>query len=65
MKKLSCREVEIINHIASGFTAKEIGKKIGLEHRTIETYLTNIKKKLGAKNSAHAIYLVCKMSAII
>lgn len=65
MKKLSFREAEIIKHIASGYTAKEIGKRMGLEHRTIEAYLKNIRKKLGAKNSAHAIYIAFNSSAII
>lgn len=64
MRKLSSREVEIINHIACGFTAKEIAKLVGLEHRTIEAYLTNIRKKLGAKNSAHAIFIALKTSEI-
>lgn len=55
LKKLSPREVEVIKHTASGFTAKEIAKKTGLEHRTIEAYMTKIKRKLGARNSAHAV----------
>ncbi len=64
MRKLSSREVEIIKHTACGLTAKEIAKMTGLEHRTIEAYMTNIRKKLGAKNTAHAIYIALKISLI-
>jgi len=64
MKKLSSREVEIIKHTACGLTAKEIARIMGLERRTIEAYMTNIRKKLGAKNAAHAIYIALKISVI-
>jgi DNA-binding NarL/FixJ family response regulator len=57
MDKLSHREIQIINHTACGLTAKEIAKKTGLERRTVEIYMQNLRKKLGAKNVAHAIYL--------
>ena len=59
MKKLSNREVEIIKYIANGCTAKEIARVVGLEPRTIETYLFKVRKKLCAKNIAHAIYIAC------
>ncbi len=64
MKKLSCREVEVISFTAKGYTAKEIAKIIDLEHRTIEAYMSNIRKKLQAKNIAHAIYIACEKKFI-
>ncbi|MFZ2315270.1 MAG: helix-turn-helix transcriptional regulator [Gammaproteobacteria bacterium] len=64
MRKLSLREIEIINHTAYGFTAKEIARIVGLEPRTVEAYMSNIKKKLGAKNAAHAICIALKASVI-
>jgi DNA-binding NarL/FixJ family response regulator len=57
MKSLSVREIQIIKYTAKGFTAKEIAKALGLEYRTIEIYVSNIRKKLAAKNIAHAIYI--------
>lgn len=64
MHKLTHREIEIMKHSASGLTAKEIAKKIGLERRTVEIYMQNLRKKLGAKNAAHAIYLYfCNIAA--
>ena len=64
MKKLSCRETEIIMHSATGRTAKEIAKLTGLEHRTVEAYMMNIRRKLGAKNIAHAVYIACQICVI-
>jgi DNA-binding NarL/FixJ family response regulator len=57
MKPLSRRELQIMQYTAQGCTAKEIAKKIGLEPRTIQAYVINIRKKLAAKNIAHAVYL--------
>jgi DNA-binding NarL/FixJ family response regulator len=55
MTVLSDREIQIIQFKAQGFTAKEISRMIGLEYRTIEVYISNIRKKLEAKNMVHAI----------
>ncbi len=57
MKSLNEKEIEVIRYIAMGCTAKEIGKYMGLEFRTIEVYVGKLKRKLAARNIAHAIYL--------
>lgn len=57
MTLLNFRETEIIRHTACGRTAKEIAKLIGLEYRTIESHMLIIRKKLAARNAAHAVYL--------
>jgi DNA-binding CsgD family transcriptional regulator len=57
MKVLNVRETQIIRYTAKGYTAKEIAKIIGLKHRTIEIYISNLRKKLDAKNIANAIYI--------
>jgi DNA-binding NarL/FixJ family response regulator len=60
MKQLSVKEVEIMKYIAVGHTAKEVAKEVGLEYRTVETYVARIKKKLGAKNITNAVYIACE-----
>lgn len=57
--KLNHREIELMTYIANGKTAKEIARLTGLEHRTVETYMISIRKKLAAKNIAHAVYIAC------
>jgi DNA-binding CsgD family transcriptional regulator len=52
---LSPREKEILHHAFHGFTSKEMAKILSLDNRTIEKYAANAKKKLGARNIAHAV----------
>ncbi len=49
---LSVREDEITALVASGFTNKEIGKKLYLSHHTVHTHRRNILKKLGVKSTS-------------
>ena len=60
MKHLSLREMEIINYTAQGHTAKEIARLTGLEPRTVEIYVSNIRRKLVARNIAHAVFIASK-----
>ncbi len=64
MITLNERESEIMTYKAHGLTAKEIARHLGLEYRTIEVYFSHIKKKLGARNTAHCIYLAVQAKAI-
>lgn len=57
--KLSDRELQCLQLLANGFTAKAIGDVLQLSRRTIETYIENAKAKLGCNNKAELI-----MSAI-
>lgn len=60
MKVLSGREVQVIKHAACGYTIKEIARIIGLEPRTIEKYVNNVKRKLLARNTTHAVYIASR-----
>jgi len=64
MKILNNRELQIITFKAQGLTAKEIARLIGLEHRTIEIYISRLIKKLEAKNIANAIYIATQKNII-
>jgi DNA-binding NarL/FixJ family response regulator len=54
-KELSDREIEILSLIASGNTNKEIGEKLFISGRTVETHRRNILSKLEVKNTAEMI----------
>lgn len=60
MKVLSGREVQIIRHAACGYTTKEIARMIDLDPRTIEKYVSSIKRKLLARNTTHAVYIASR-----
>lgn len=40
------REMDTLFYTLTGYTSKESGKMLGLSHRTVESYLDNIKDKL-------------------
>jgi two-component system invasion response regulator UvrY len=52
---LSDREYEVMRHIASGKTLKEIAGELSLSPKTVSTYRTRILEKLGVRNSAAII----------
>jgi DNA-binding CsgD family transcriptional regulator len=49
---LTRREKQIIGLIASGWTDKEIGKRVYISPSTAKTHRNNIHRKLGLKNTA-------------
>lgn len=54
------REIEIMKHLADGLTNKEIGDKLFISHRTVDTHRTNIMKKVGVNNVAGLISFAIK-----
>jgi len=53
--KITKREQEILNMIATGKTSVEIADKLFLSVRTVESHRYNIMQKLGIKNTAGLI----------
>lgn len=60
MMFLSPREVQMIEYVALGLTAKQIARRTGIEFRTVQSYLSAIKRKLRARNMPQAIFLACR-----
>lgn len=57
---LTERETEIIKLISEGFSNKEIGNKLFISHRTVDTHRTNLMKKLNVSNIAGLISYAIK-----
>lgn len=55
LSSLSERETEILELIAQGLTNKEIGNRLFISHRTVDTHRTNLMKKLNLTNIAGVI----------
>lgn len=51
---LSPREEEILRLLADGLTDREIGEGLTISTRTVETHVSNILRKLDARNRAEA-----------
>lgn len=61
---LTERELEILKLIAEGFSNKEIGDKLFISHRTVDTHRTNLMKKLEINNIAGLIRYAIKHSLV-
>jgi two-component system, NarL family, nitrate/nitrite response regulator NarL len=61
---LSERETEVIRLIAAGFSNKEIGSKLFISHRTVDTHRTNLMKKLNVSNIAGLISYAIKKGLV-
>jgi DNA-binding NarL/FixJ family response regulator len=61
---LTEREIEILSNIAQGFSNKEIGEKLFISHRTVDTHRTNLMKKLNTHNIAGLIRIAYRNNLI-
>lgn len=59
-EQLTERETEILKFITEGFSNKEIGAKLFISHRTVDTHRTNLMKKLNVGNIAGLISYAIK-----
>ena len=48
---LTKREKEIIKFVCQGLSNHEIGEKLFISHKTVDTHRTNIMRKLGVRNA--------------
>jgi len=61
---LTSREMQVIRGAAKGHTTKRLAKDLGLSAPSIETYLRNIFRKLGASNRGEAVSTALKLGLI-
>lgn len=52
---LSKRELDCVKLLLSGLTSKEIGSHLNLSYRTIEDYISSLKRKFNARNKSDLI----------
>ncbi len=52
---LTVREEEILGHVSSGLTNKEIAIRLGISEKTVKHYMTNIMQKLQVRNRVEAV----------
>jgi DNA-binding NarL/FixJ family response regulator len=55
---LSAREREIAALLGPGFTNQQIAARLNLSVKTVETYLSRIFKKLGARSRAQVAFIL-------
>jgi len=55
LSPLTRRETEVLKHLYNGLSSSEIATKLAISSRTVEQHRNNLRKKLGAKNTAELI----------
>ena len=61
---LSPREVQILQHIASGSSTKEVARDLEISAHTVKTHLERIFDKLGANDRAQAVAIALRMGLV-
>jgi DNA-binding NarL/FixJ family response regulator len=61
---LTKREYEVLGHVASGKTNKEVADNLFISIKTVETHKTNILEKLGLRNTAELVKYAIKNKII-
>jgi DNA-binding NarL/FixJ family response regulator len=59
---LSMRETEVLRYIASGFSNKDIARRLDLSVRTVETHRLNIRKKTNAGRFRDLVLVARKLN---
>jgi DNA-binding NarL/FixJ family response regulator len=52
---LSPRELEVLRHIAVGFTHYQVARRVGISRHTVDTYVKRIKAKLGVSSKVQLV----------
>jgi DNA-binding NarL/FixJ family response regulator len=59
-RRLSLREMQVLNAIAEGRTNKEIGMTLLITEQTVKSHVSSILRKLEASSRAHALFLAMR-----
>lgn len=61
---LTQREIEIINYLAQGYSAKELAARLGIEVNSVESHKERIKEKLNVKSVVQIVVTALKKGII-
>jgi len=62
--KLTDRERDVLRYVASGFTAPEIGEKLFISPKTVDTYKQRIAEKLGLAHRSDYVQFALKLGLL-
>jgi DNA-binding CsgD family transcriptional regulator len=62
--RLSEREQQVLEGMASGMSNGQIGRSIYVSEDTVKTHARRLFHKIGAKDRAHAVYLGCRLGLL-
>lgn len=64
MTKLTPKQVEVLELIATGSSTQQTADVMGVTVSTVEKHLTETRVRLKARNRVHAVYLAAKSGII-
>ena len=64
LKDLSTREQEVLALTAEGFSSREIGKKLFISPKTVDTYRSRIMDKLGLNHRSELVRFALKVGLL-
>lgn len=64
LDRLTKREREVLNGVASGLSNRLIGEKLAISPRTVEIHRANMLNKLGANHTSEAIRIAIEASLV-
>ena len=62
--RLSAREVQVVQGLASGDSTEQIGLSLEMSPHTVRTHLRNVMRKLEARTRAHAVAIAIGDGAV-
>jgi two-component system, NarL family, nitrate/nitrite response regulator NarL len=63
--RLSQREREVLAQVASGRTDREVGERLGISMRTVQSHLDRIREKTGRRRRAELTALAYELGLVI
>lgn len=63
-KSLSPREHQVLRLLAEGLHTREVAEHLNLSWRTVQSQAAHARRKLGARNAAHAVAIAVKAGLI-
>ncbi len=64
LKDLSSREQEVLALTAEGFSSREIGEKLFISPKTVDTYRARIMEKLGLHHRSELVRFALKVGLL-
>lgn len=63
-ERLTERERDVLRYVASGYTAPEIGEKLSISPKTVDTYKQRITEKLGLSHRSEYVQFALKLGLL-
>jgi DNA-binding NarL/FixJ family response regulator len=61
---LTAREREILELVAAGLTVQQVGRRLGISPRTVETHVSNVYRKLEVRSRVQAVARAASLGLI-